>query len=88
MYVLRWVFGIGPGGGGRREVTYNDFLVDDMLPMRPLVNEVGRDTQDNDHTAPLQDASDELEDPDEGLREDGHGACCELTVLTLSELEV
>ena len=59
-----------------------------MLPMRSLLDKVRRDAHDNNHTAPLQDASDELEDPDEGLREDGHGACCELTVLTLSELEV
>lgn len=50
-----------------------------MLPMRSLLDKIRRDTHDNNHTAPLQDASDELEEPDEGLRDgEGHDVCCGL----------
>lgn len=50
-----------------------------MLPMRSLLDKVGRDAHDNNHTAPLQDASDELEEPDEGLRDgECHDVCCGL----------
>lgn len=52
--------------------TYNNFLVNDMLPLRPSVDKVRSNTHDYNGAAPLHHARDELEGPDEGV---GDGGC-------------
>lgn len=55
--------------------TYNDFLEDEVLAARPLVDEVGDDTHDNDRGGPLHESRQQLQGAREGRR-DRHGVDC------------
>lgn len=63
--------------------TYDDFLVDDVLPTRPPVNKVGRDTHHNNGTAPLQNASDELKRTKKRFGNGHHFALYKYTLLSI-----
>lgn len=67
----------------RKGRAYDDFLVDDVLPTRPLVDEVGRDTHHNNGAAPLQNTSDELERTKNCFGNGHHFALYKYTLLSI-----
>ena len=64
------------------ERAYDDFLVDDVLPTRPPVDEVGRDPHHNNCATPLQNASDELQRTKKRFGDGHHFALYKYTLLS------